>query len=242
MAVRQDGIIKLKERLVMKCPKCGLTNPETAQNCDCGYNFGKDGLENSLTASELSIKSKKYKNIKILKILAVFFVAILLGLLTHYFGSKYNDRAWQNHLKKSDLQTRLQKEEKIIKNLQEQYDNGEIEWSIYLAGRQGSNDRIEGYIRYQQYDWNKKMKTSININEYYLPILMFIISLIISYHLILKIKSGNRFVNIANESEKYLFPELVICYFCQEEIELEDRERLEGVFICPECDKKNVKT
>jgi len=23
----------------MQCPICGLINPETAQSCDCGYNF-----------------------------------------------------------------------------------------------------------------------------------------------------------------------------------------------------------
>ena len=23
----------------MKCPRCGLINPETAQRCDCGYDF-----------------------------------------------------------------------------------------------------------------------------------------------------------------------------------------------------------
>lgn len=23
----------------MKCPECGLINPENAQRCDCGYNF-----------------------------------------------------------------------------------------------------------------------------------------------------------------------------------------------------------
>jgi hypothetical protein len=27
----------------MKCPRCGLLNPEQAQRCDCGYDF-KDGI------------------------------------------------------------------------------------------------------------------------------------------------------------------------------------------------------
>lgn len=25
----------------MKCPNCGLINPDDAQRCDCGYNFDK---------------------------------------------------------------------------------------------------------------------------------------------------------------------------------------------------------
>lgn len=28
----------------MKCPHCGLTNPSTAQRCDCGYDFDKKAL------------------------------------------------------------------------------------------------------------------------------------------------------------------------------------------------------
>ncbi len=36
----------------MKCPECGLINPETAQRCDCGYDFEeKRPLAPYLTAS-----------------------------------------------------------------------------------------------------------------------------------------------------------------------------------------------
>lgn len=29
----------------MKCPHCGLINPETAQRCDCGYDFQKGTID-----------------------------------------------------------------------------------------------------------------------------------------------------------------------------------------------------
>ena len=37
----------------MKCPMCGLINPETARRCDCGYDFASGGVERSyLSQSE----------------------------------------------------------------------------------------------------------------------------------------------------------------------------------------------
>jgi len=37
----------------MKCPLCGLINPDTAQRCDCGYDFQKGTVEKSyLTHAE----------------------------------------------------------------------------------------------------------------------------------------------------------------------------------------------
>ena len=29
----------------MNCPRCGLINPETAQRCDCGYDFISKSVE-----------------------------------------------------------------------------------------------------------------------------------------------------------------------------------------------------
>ena len=29
----------------MKCPHCGLINPNNAQNCDCGFNFKRNPIE-----------------------------------------------------------------------------------------------------------------------------------------------------------------------------------------------------
>ena len=31
----------------MDCPHCGLINPDTAQRCDCGYDFEKGTIEKS---------------------------------------------------------------------------------------------------------------------------------------------------------------------------------------------------
>jgi hypothetical protein len=35
----------------VKCPNCGLINPETALRCDCGYNFDLGGMDESSVAS-----------------------------------------------------------------------------------------------------------------------------------------------------------------------------------------------
>ena len=35
----------------MKCPKCGLTNPDIAQRCDCGYDFPSGQMKSSYLPS-----------------------------------------------------------------------------------------------------------------------------------------------------------------------------------------------
>ena len=34
----------------MKCPRCGLFNPDVAQRCDCGYDFESQTVEKSYVA------------------------------------------------------------------------------------------------------------------------------------------------------------------------------------------------
>ena len=36
----------------MECPHCGLINPETAQRCDCGYDFTTKTLEEPYDRSQ----------------------------------------------------------------------------------------------------------------------------------------------------------------------------------------------
>ena len=38
----------------MKCPHCGLLSPDTAQRCDCGYDFHTHRMEQSYLASRAS--------------------------------------------------------------------------------------------------------------------------------------------------------------------------------------------
>src|SRR5579864_5023371 len=35
----------------MNCPRCGLINPETAQRCDCGYDFITKSVEKTYSTS-----------------------------------------------------------------------------------------------------------------------------------------------------------------------------------------------
>jgi uncharacterized membrane protein YvbJ len=73
----------------MKCPKCGLYNPDNAMFCDCGYNFD---------TMELDRKNKLAKNVKwydkyglIIALAIILVVIILISLvpLLRYLQSFY---------------------------------------------------------------------------------------------------------------------------------------------------------
>jgi len=44
----------------MKCPRCGLFNPETAQRCDCGYDFDTRTVKNAYFKQDLPREFKTY--------------------------------------------------------------------------------------------------------------------------------------------------------------------------------------
>lgn len=57
----------------MKCPGCGLLNPDTAQRCDCGYDFESQMVKDAYFKQELPREFRTY-----LVILVIF--NILAGL------------------------------------------------------------------------------------------------------------------------------------------------------------------
>ena len=57
----------------MKCPRCGLFNPESAQRCDCGYDFETRSVEKPYFNQGLPKTIKTY-------IIAVVIVNLLSGL------------------------------------------------------------------------------------------------------------------------------------------------------------------
>ena len=57
----------------MKCPRCGLFNPDYAMRCDCGYDFTKKAVDKSFD-----------QYIKLPGAMQGFFVLQILGVL--YFG------------------------------------------------------------------------------------------------------------------------------------------------------------
>ena len=59
----------------MKCPNCGLINPDTAMRCDCGYNFETTAID---AEKALAKKSVKYK-----KLALAFFVIGTLPSISH---------------------------------------------------------------------------------------------------------------------------------------------------------------
>jgi len=45
----------------MKCPNCGLINPETAERCDCGYDFLTGIMKESYLSEGSEISGQQYK-------------------------------------------------------------------------------------------------------------------------------------------------------------------------------------
>ncbi|MDA2930376.1 hypothetical protein MYX84_10595 [Acidobacteria bacterium AH-259-O06] len=63
----------------MKCPRCGLINPDTAQRCDCGYDFEKGTVESSYYKQELPKDIKTYLIIIVVVNVLVALAALMGG-------------------------------------------------------------------------------------------------------------------------------------------------------------------
>jgi uncharacterized membrane protein YvbJ len=67
----------------MKCPLCGLLNPETATRCDCGYDFSSMVLVSSpgqLNNTLLSLSKQASTIIGLLSVICIFLFVIILKL------------------------------------------------------------------------------------------------------------------------------------------------------------------
>jgi hypothetical protein len=75
---------------MMKCPRCGLFNPESALRCDCGYDFETKTIQTS------------YDQVSLPKIVTGFVVALLatdaivlaIRVIQLLINSAANDRTW----------------------------------------------------------------------------------------------------------------------------------------------------
>lgn len=62
----------------MDCPKCKLVNPETAERCDCGYDFKTRTMEHSyLTERDSRLVRPAIAGTVVLAILAIRFALVL---------------------------------------------------------------------------------------------------------------------------------------------------------------------
>ena len=61
------------------CPKCKLVNPDTAERCDCGYDFPTGTMQSSY----LTVKDRSRK-IGALGVVGAFLLLVRLGGLTTF--------------------------------------------------------------------------------------------------------------------------------------------------------------
>ncbi|MHA1330011.1 MAG: hypothetical protein ACTSR2_02930 [Candidatus Hodarchaeales archaeon] len=73
----------------MKCPNCGLINPDEAILCDCGYNFKKEKLEKPKTITNIGEKALISQvnafNIIGVTIISIIGIIILLSSFVNLF-------------------------------------------------------------------------------------------------------------------------------------------------------------
>lgn len=63
----------------MKCPRCGLFNPDSAERCDCGYDFKTGTVEKSYFKQELPKDIKTFLIITIVANVLVGLAALAQG-------------------------------------------------------------------------------------------------------------------------------------------------------------------
>ena len=63
----------------IKCPRCGLFNPDTAQRCDCGYDFETRTVNSAYFKQELPREFKTYLILTITLNVAASAIAVASG-------------------------------------------------------------------------------------------------------------------------------------------------------------------
>lgn len=66
----------------MKCPKCGLYNPDNSEKCDCGYNFKSNDI--NINRDYFVRKGNKLKFEGIFLMIIGFAFAVFLGRAMNY--------------------------------------------------------------------------------------------------------------------------------------------------------------
>jgi len=68
----------------MKCPHCGLFNPDTAQHCDCGYDFDKKVVEKPSMSPETKNAASRKRPTWVWVISIFYLISFLYSSLANY--------------------------------------------------------------------------------------------------------------------------------------------------------------
>jgi hypothetical protein len=68
----------------MECPACNLTNPESAQRCDCGYDFESKSDKSISQESQNRILSGRIAFLKAVYWVATGILMAIGGALAHW--------------------------------------------------------------------------------------------------------------------------------------------------------------
>ena len=60
----------------MNCPQCGLTNPDTAQRCDCGYDFESKTVRISYLKKNLKVSAPEPSEVKDRTVVALWILRV----------------------------------------------------------------------------------------------------------------------------------------------------------------------
>ncbi len=71
--------------MAIECPHCGLVNPNTAQRCDCGYDFETQTVQTAYFKAELPTQFRSF-----MKFLLAYNGVVVLAAL----GQGYGTLAW----------------------------------------------------------------------------------------------------------------------------------------------------
>ena len=70
---------------VVKCPRCGLINPNTGQRCDCGYDFRINEVDPRFAKPVAKAEGYKRLAVRAVAVALILFILCLLPSSAHAY-------------------------------------------------------------------------------------------------------------------------------------------------------------